>query len=344
MIRVFTDKNLIHVNTKEPLFPLFDEFLLNNNTPLKDLYVFVNKVANCDLIILPICIDYLLEKKNKKLVDYYFKLSLKYNKPLWVFSSGDLGLTIKKSNTYVFRLADFDYKKLKNSIIIPPFINDPIITHKIKAEYLEKTTMPSIGYVGYANDTFLNYIKTIIIYFKYNFEVFIGKIHSDYYKLFFASSVRIKILNKINEFKSVKTNFIFRKKYRAGVKTEKERIKTTIEFFENIKKNQYTFCIRGGGNFSIRLYETLAMGRIPIQINTNCVLPLQNEIEWEKHCIIVYEKEISKLEDKLLKFHSKFSNEEFIELQKSNRKFWEENLTRVGYFKKIHEMFINNML
>lgn len=146
-------------------------------------------------------------------------------------------------------------------------------------------------------------------------------------------------MKKLQTLKRCKTNFVFRKKYRAGVKSESERIVTTTEFYENIKNSHYTFCIRGGGNFSLRLYETLAMGRIPLLINTNCSLPFQSFIDWSKHCVIVGESNFTNTEDELLRFHSKYNEKQFLELQTSNRLLWQNYFTRVGYFSKIHDLF-----
>ncbi len=37
-------------------------------------------------------------------------------------------------------------------------------------------------------------------------------------------------------------------------------------FDENMETSEFTFCPRGNGNFSIRFYESLYSGRIPIII------------------------------------------------------------------------------
>lgn len=103
--------------------------------------------------------------------------------------------------------------------------------------------------------------------------------------------------------------------------------------------NAYTFCIRGAGNFSVRLFETIAMGRIPVLINTDCKLPLENEIEWHKHAFIIAENDIINLEKKLLDFHNQFSNKDFKDIQERNRKLWENKLERVSFFKTIHNTF-----
>lgn len=340
MIKVYTHKSFITQEKNEPLFPLLDEFVHAVDSPLTKLFTFVDEAPESDVLILPICIDFLLENKKNDVVDLYYSMASKHNKPLWVSASGDLGLTIKKPNVFVFRLADFESERSKNSIIMAPFIEDPIETfYHSDFNFIPKAEDPIIGYVGQANASLSSDLKTFLIFLKYNFDVFRGKIFSDYYKLCFFSKKRFKYLKKLQMLKKCKTNFVFRKKYRAGVKSESERITTTTEFYENIKNSHYTFCIRGGGNFSLRLYETLAMGRIPLLINTDCSLPFQTVIDWSKHCVIVDESNFTNTEDELLRFHSKFDEKQFLELQTSNRLLWQNYFTRVGYFSKIHDLF-----
>ena len=129
----------------------------------------------------------------------------------------------------------------------------------------------------------------------------------------------------------IETDFIYRKQYKAGAKTESDRIKSTFEFFKNIESNPYTFCLRGVGNFSVRLYETLAMGRIPVVVDTDFRLPLDQSIDWSKHCLIFKEKD---LEQGLIDFHKRITPEAFAEMQIGNRKLWMEYLAREGYFSQ----------
>ena len=53
-----------------------------------------------------------------------------------------------------------------------------------------------------------------------------------------------------------------------------------FEFIRNILSSDYTLCFRGSGNYSLRFYETLCLGRIPLFINTDCKLPFEDEINW----------------------------------------------------------------
>ena len=50
-------------------------------------------------------------------------------------------------------------------------------------------------------------------------------------------------------------------------------------------------------------------------------------------CVIVKEKAFSRIYDELKRFHSSMSNDEFITLQKLNRKLWNDYFTKEGFFK-----------
>ena len=98
--------------------------------------------------------------------------------------------------------------------------------------------------------------------------------------------------------------------------------------------SDYVVCVRGAGNFSIRFYEALAMGRIPVFINTDCALPFDDELDWKKHVVWVEFKERHKVAEKVANFHRAISEKDFIDLQLANRKLWEERLTLGGFFKE----------
>ena len=129
--------------------------------------------------------------------------------------------------------------------------------------------------------------------------------------------------------------FIFRKHYRGGALTEAQRNQTTLEYYDNLLQSDYVLCVRGAGNFSVRFYETLMMGKIPIFVNTDCLLPLADEIDWKKHVVWVEWDERHLIASKVLDFHQNISPEAFVELQLQNRKLWKEQLTVGHYLQKL---------
>ena len=131
-------------------------------------------------------------------------------------------------------------------------------------------------------------------------------------------------------------NFVFRNQYRAGVKTAEDKHKTTLDFFENIAANPYTFCLRGAGNYSGRFYETLAMGRIPFVVATDFKLPLVEIVNWEEHCVLATDTNIC---ETLIDFHQKTTADDLEKIQVKNRNLWLQFLSREAYFTTLSILF-----
>jgi len=96
--------------------------------------------------------------------------------------------------------------------------------------------------------------------------------------------------------------------------------------------SQYVLCVRGAGNFSVRLYETLAMGRIPVYVHTGGFLPLQDVIDWKQHMVWVEVDELDMLADKVIEFHEQLDADGLKALCKANRQLWETSLRLKGFF------------
>jgi hypothetical protein len=73
------------------------------------------------------------------------------------------------------------------------------------------------------------------------------------------------------------SNFIIRGSFWGGNPHNPKIIK---DFLDNIQNSHFNICNRGNGNFSMRFYQTLSCGRIPILLNTDTLLPFEDEINW----------------------------------------------------------------
>ena len=103
-------------------------------------------------------------------------------------------------------------------------------------------------------------------------------------------------------------------------------------FFNNLQNNIFILCPRGCGNFSYRFYETMCYGRIPIFINTDCVLPFENLIDYKKEIVFVEESELSNINDIIKDYCDK--NDLMLQQQKC-REIWENYLSPNGFLKNI---------
>ncbi|MEO1496008.1 MAG: exostosin family protein [Planctomycetota bacterium] len=113
------------------------------------------------------------------------------------------------------------------------------------------------------------------------------------------------------------------------------------EYLENIAGSDYTLCLRGAGNFSYRLYETLAMGRVPLFVNTDCALPFADEIDWRRHVVWVEESEMRQLGARLREFHAALTPDAFEQLQRDNRQVWEDYLRPTECYQHILDRELN---
>lgn len=153
----------------------------------------------------------------------------------------------------------------------------------------------------------------------------------------FKPEIRLKALN-ILEKSSLKTNFIRKQKFWGGwIETGKNPEfgrKLRAEYISNLQTSEYCFCARGGGNFSYRLYETMMSGRIPILVNTECILPYDFIINWANIFPIVNEKHINEMPDIILDFHKKINHKE---KQNEIRNLWEQYISLFGFFSNIYK-------
>ena len=175
---------------------------------------------------------------------------------------------------------------------------------------------PKISFCGHATNSSFVYLHQSFNFVWENFKRFIqDPFKSDYESIFQSAYYRYKILNNLKNNNFIETNFIFRNKYRAGSKNSIMRAKTTLEYYKNMFESNYVLCLRGTGNFSIRLYETLMMGKIPIFIDTDCILPFPKQIKWTDHVVWIDWSNINNIENIILEFHENISDYNFKNLQ-----------------------------
>lgn len=247
------------------------------------------------------------------------------------YISGDYGQAHPEfSELTYFRLGGFRSQLSENYRGLPVVNSDRVRIHYNSSEIEVRTKgeKPVVGFCGYAHASLKNQMRWSSRFLYENTKRFLqNPRRKDYEPLFSAPNERAYLMRRLEQSERVTTHFIYRKEYRAGATTEASRKKTTAEYYENIIQSDYVLCVRGAGNFSIRLYETLMMGRIPIFVDTDCLLPFPEHIDWKKYMIWVPWKNRKNIADIVADFHAKLTDEEFKTLQKQCRKLWKEQLS-----------------
>lgn len=290
-----------------------------------------------DVAILTMSWNYYVDKKLEKSAVSFIKLCEAADKKVLIWNAGDYGMNIPKfRNAVIFRESGYRTKFAKNEYSLPSFIKDPLkeyygISHPFK---ISKTEKPIVGFCGQAHSSTNAAIKEMGLISFQNLKFHLGLSKNEPQELISSTFLRGRILDYCEQSERLKSNFIRREKYRAGITSHKEKHPTTLEFYDNLKNSLYTICVRGAGNFSVRFYEALAMGCIPVFINTNSSLPFYNQIPWKNHIVWINYKDRKQVAQRVHEFHQKLSADDCLQIQLDNRKLWEEKLTLGGFFKE----------
>lgn len=151
---------------------------------------------------------------------------------------------------------------------------------------------------------------------------------------------RTRALRALKRDRRLERNFVIRETFWAGALGDASSVsEARREYVRNMLESDYVLCARGGGNFSYRLYETLSLGRIPLFVDTDCVLPLDFDLEWRDYCLWVEEADIERIGDRVLEFHESLDAAEFEERQRACRRLWETHISPQGFFASFHRHF-----
>lgn len=306
---------------------------------LPDFITYTANAIEAHILLIPLPIQYYL--KNNKLIELkqISELCKQLNTKGFCYIAGDLGEHFDDYGSfYFFRPSGFKSKFSKRNIGFPV----PLSDHFQRIYQLEvpiirkKHTKPLIGFCGHATSSFKKRIIEYVKYIKVNTKRFFSSPCRKYYEPLFASAYeRWSLLQDLEFDSGIDCRFIYRENYRAGAQTPEERELTTLEYYDNMKDTDYILCLRGAGNFSVRLYEALMMGKIPIFVDTDCLLPFENHIDWKRHVVWVDWNDRKRIASIVREFHDSLSSQEFEEIQMQNRQLWKNQLSVGGMLTMI---------
>ncbi len=275
----------------------------------------VKRIDDADVCVLPMAWEYYYRSRSIKKAKAFISLARARNKKILSWTYGDEGCKPADKDVLVFQYGGYSRYNHSMQRITPVFFDDPLSLLKIPSiDIRDKHERPSVGFCGLARDNFIERTVKPPWRLLYNLKSYFGVSKRYPRALGSYHLLRAKALKIIAGSDKIDANFIVRQKYFSTLKEKAREDLLRKEFLDNIMQSDYVLSLRGSGNFSVRLYETLAMGRIPLFINTNCILPFENIINWRKHCIWVEYDDISHIESIIMDFHSSKSPSYFREL------------------------------
>lgn len=315
----------------------FDEYLETGKSFLE-----LTTIEECDVCLLPINYDVSSKQKEfeGKIASFINKVE-KSNKKILIFVGHDvLKITIQVKNAVIFNSAISKSKQEENVHAWPHFFEDFLKKYAAgKLELRAKGSKPVVGFCGYAPPLNIKMGREKIVSVVKLLTNYLGVLQK--YPDRISHSYRARAIIGLQKSSKITPNFKLKSNFAFGPQglntgnTQETNTDFRKNFVENILESDYTLCIRGLGNNSIRFFETMCCGRIPIFVNTDSTLPFDKLIDWKSLCVWVEEKDIDRVGDIVEEFHRNISAEEFMALQKRLRKIWEDYLTPTGFFKSI---------
>lgn len=354
-LKIFSDKNYLpegigHVVMLYPFWGKNPEDSRDPNTGRFDHYLNVGhsffemtSLEDADFAVLPFDWSYVIHNKNNRdLAIQFAKIVQKAGKKIVIFFWNDSDDEVPIENAAIFRTSFYRSSRKNNEYAMPCWSEDFVKYIGGSTQIQIKKTKPFIGFCGSADakeEMSLKWkIKEILLRTR--------QLSFDYTELSNPGTIlRADALNKLLSNPEVETNFIIKKTFFGGSCPPNKEVnyalmqKSRSEYVKNMVESDYTFCCRGKGNFSYRLYETLSCGRIPVFVDTDCVLPYDFLIDYSKYFVWINQKDIDQIAEKVIEFHKTLSAEEFIALQQSCRKLWEDYLSPEGFFANFHKHF-----
>jgi hypothetical protein len=305
-------------------------------------YEVVSEAQTADLHVLTMTWDYYFQNNQLSEAEAFIERAQSMNKPVLIWQNSDFSVRFPKhGNVFLFQTSGHGSTRKPRQFSKPVFVGDPLQELNMpEIELRRKGSQPVIGFCGQADYTLDHVLSSWLRFGSFNVKSALRLSPYEFVPIRpLSTQLRWQVLHQLEKVPTLQTNFIKRKKYKAGARTSAEIKTSRREFWNNMLESDYVICVRGTGNFSARLYETLAMGRIPIFIDTDCILPYEKDIDWKQLCVWVDVNELELLPQKVLDFHKRLSEDDFIEHQKRCRAIWQERLSFPGFFQHFPEYF-----
>jgi hypothetical protein len=229
-------------------------------------------------------------------------------------------------------------RRRKRQVAQPVFFDDPAKAYPELVSYdrlAEPGARPAVGFCGQASSNIPKLAWDLLRGCVRNTAHVLGLRLEQPQPLYPSVLLRARTLRLLRGSPLVDTRFIARSRYRAGTVKPVAWEQASREFYENMARTDYTLCLRGGGNFSKRFYETLAMGRIPVLVDTDCLLPFDSVLPWDSHIVRVPETDLDRLPQRVADDFSAAGGAGLAERKRQCRRLWEDWLSFGGFHRQL---------
>jgi len=300
----------------------------------------VDDLPEADFAVLPMTWNYYFRRRELPRARHFIGAARRATRPILSYVSGDEGVTVPAEfdDVHVVRASGFRNCKRQRQMAQPVFFDDPLMSYP-DLEFYDRPVgaadRPMIGFCGQASVNLMKLGMDVARGCCRNIQFHLGFRPAEPQPLYPPSFLRARAMDLLAKSPLLETRFIPRALYRGGAADDKMREQTSREFHQNIAGTDYTLCVRGGGNFSKRFYETLAMGRIPVLVDTDCLLPFEPNLPWDDYIVRVRAQELQSLPRRVADHFAGLTKASLAEQKRKCRSIWGEWLSFGNYHRRV---------
>jgi len=308
-----------HMNYKKELPPNFFETEVER----------VSDASQAEAIVLPNNFKDPLTPEAQAYVKEYADLGERLHKPVCVFSLGDFtDKALFDSRVHVLRFSLYTDTASPHDISIPSLTEDNAMSGITVRPKQEK---PRVSFCGMGD---LPGWRSWALHFK-NFGFDVRALwNSNWRARKLGIYWRQAAMRACSASTLVETLFIVRKTFSGSRRTiELDPAQARKEYLDSIINSDFVIAPKGDGNYSNRFVKTLCLGRFPVVVDTNIVLPLENVIDYSLISVRVPMNRVHETPKYIREFYDALTSEEWERRQHLARETFEKYLRQDSFLR-----------
>lgn len=259
-----------------------------------------------------------------------------HRKPLLVFAGGDLAYRMHIDDVVLLKGSSYKYQLQPNEIIMPHWVED--LGTRYPPSIHKKSKHPIVGFCGWVAPSGIVARTSYLL--KNTALDLIALIPGMRHLIVRKKGLwwRKYSLDALKGASDIDTRFIERDTFSGSAKTiSLSPAQARTEYIQNLIESDLVLTPKGDANISLRFFEALSLGRIPVLIDTEVVLPLENVLPYNTCIIRVPYQDVDTLAPILSRFYGDLTEESFANMQRSAREVFHRYLRYDSFFNYLFQ-------
>jgi hypothetical protein len=262
-------------------------------------------------------------------------------KVVLAFCRGDVEFAPPGPNCVVLRTSASSKSLGPRDVMMPAWVADP--ASRIDLAVRPWTATPTVNFVGFAYPlgvdfggpatTALRWTKALARASATSVGLITHQGQSGHNPLYLQRAAAVAALRVA---RGVDSDIVLRQAMTYLDVESREADVLHLDYLRRMSDSDYTLAVRGEGNYSFRLYESLAVGRPVVSVRTGDVRPCAKDVPWDVIAIDVALQRLSRLGPAVRNSHRSHQRD-WSEVQELCRRSWVESLSAPGYFRRLAE-------